>query len=123
MVAIGSSSRTADKWGKLAAAEDLEDTEDGHLGKGRETGKQATLRSRTENGRNHQESELFLRSGRGEGERREIEQVGGKRQAASGAVFAAGCGRYSLSTISWGFRGEERREVRVTVVGYSGGDG
>jgi len=78
LVAIGSSSRTADKWGKLAAAEDLEDTEDGHLGKGRETGKQATLRSRTENGRNHQESELFLRSGRGEGERREIEQVGGK---------------------------------------------
>jgi hypothetical protein len=107
LVAIGSGSRTADKWGKLAAAEDLEDTEGGHLGKGREAGKQATLRSRTEDGRNHQESELFLRSGRGEGERREIEQVGGKRQAASGAVFAAGSGRYSLSAaISWGFRGE-----------------
>jgi len=96
--------RTADRWGKLAAAEDLEDTEGGHLGKRGEAGKQATLRSRTEDGRNHQESELFLRSGRGEGERGErLNKWGGKRQAA---VFAAGCGRYSLSATSWGFRGE-----------------
>jgi hypothetical protein len=106
LVAIGSSSsRTADKWGEIAARRKiLQDTEGGHLSGG--AGKQATLRSRTEDGRNHQESELFLRSGRRDGRGERLNK------------WWWGLRPLLLSAISWGFRGEEesRRELRVTVV-------
>jgi len=85
---------TANRWGGSLLQRKIQREREAAIWGGGEARKQGAPRSRTGSARNHQESELFSRSGRGEGERREGEkQVGGKRQAMLCSLAAAAAAR------------------------------
>ena len=105
--AIGRSG-TANKWGGSLLQRKIQREREAAIWGGGEARKQGAPRSRTGSARNHQESELFSRSGRGE---RGRNKWGERDKRCCVRSLLRLPPAFSPSLISWGFRGRRERSA------------